>query len=73
MLKQASRDESELLQRAIANGRELVRIVDAIDQPLAGIYIGTGIDILKAHADLYAELALSTLQDTSEVPARLAQ
>jgi hypothetical protein len=49
-----------------------VRITDAIDQPLAGVHIGTGIDILEAHADLSAELAFSMPPDTREASALLA-
>lgn len=57
----------ELLRRAIAIGEELVRISDAIRQPVASVHIQTGIDILRAHAALSESLS-RTADTPSEVP-----
>lgn len=61
--------ETELLRRAIAIGEELVRISDSVNQPLASVHIATGLDILRAHADLRDILGLSrTVDMLSEAP-----
>ena len=50
-------ETTALLAQAIAIGRELVRICDAVDQPVAGNHIALGLDLLLAHCDLATELA----------------
>jgi hypothetical protein len=53
----------ELLRRAIAIGDELVKISDSVKQPLASVHIATGLDILRAHAQLREKLELSRTAD----------
>ena len=50
-------ETAALLAQAISIGRELVRICDAVDQPIAGNHIALGLELLAAHRDLAAELA----------------
>lgn len=46
----ASPPNDELLRQAIAIGENMIRIADAIDQPLAGNYFSIGLDILRRAA-----------------------
>ncbi|WP_261300318.1 hypothetical protein [Sphingomonas alpina] len=48
--------EAETIRRLIAVGDSLVRVCDAIDQSVAGNYIAMALDILRADADLKAEI-----------------
>jgi hypothetical protein len=43
--------ETDQLRRAIELGEELLRITDAIGQPLAAVHIASGLDILNALAE----------------------
>lgn len=40
-------DAEDLLKQAIAIGENMIRIADAIGQPLAGNYFSIGLDILR--------------------------
>ena len=62
--------EIDLLRRAIAIGEELVKISDTVRQPLASVHIATGLDILRAHAELRESLLNRTEDTPSSVPAR---
>ncbi|WP_034159937.1 hypothetical protein [Sphingomonas sp. ERG5] len=48
--------EAETIRRLIAVGDSLVRVCDAVDQSVAGNYIAMALDILRADADLKAEM-----------------
>ena len=66
MLDPCTEDAAALLTQAIEIGRQLVRICDSVDQPIAGNHIALGLDLLLAHRDLASELASG---DSREIAA----
>ncbi len=54
-------EETALVMRAIAIGRELVRVCDSVGQPIAGTHITLGLELLSAHCELATDLMLRDL------------
>jgi hypothetical protein len=57
-------NETETIRRLIALGESFARVCDAVDQSVAGNHIAMALDILRADADLKAEV--------SRIPHRFA-
>ena len=56
-------EATALVIRAIAIGRELVRVCDAIGQPIAGNHITLGLELLSAHCELATGMMLGELAE----------
>ena len=56
-------ETTALVIRAIAIGRELVRVCDAIGQPVAGNHITLGLELLSAHCELATGMMLGELAE----------
>ncbi len=54
---------TDMTTRAIDIGRELVRVCEALGQPIAAAHISAGLDILEAQRDLMAIDELSSAAD----------